>query len=86
MFSANADFSPISNTDLLCSQVIHATKLGVDRKGIIGVAMTHVLTDGAAAPDERIKVVEEFNVDRAFGYLISDRHNRVIFSGVINKI
>ena len=86
VFSANADFSPISNTDLSCSQVIHATKLGVDRKGIIGAAMTCVTTVGAAAPSRKIEVIEEFNVDRAFGYLISDRRDRVIFSGVINKI
>ena len=86
VFSANADFLPISNTDLFCSQVIHTTKLGVDRKGIIGAAMTYVATEGAAAPDKRIEVIEEFNVDRAFGYLISDRRDRVIFSGVINKI
>ena len=86
VFSVNADFSPISNTDLLCSQVIHATKLGVDRKGIIGAAMTYVATEGAAAPSKKIEVIEEFNVDRAFGYLISDRRDRVIFSGVINKI
>ena len=48
--------------------------------------MTYVQVDGAAAPDKRIEVIEEFNVDRAFGYLISDRRDRVIFSGVINKI
>ncbi|MCR5646746.1 MAG: hypothetical protein K6F81_00500 [Acholeplasmatales bacterium] len=86
VFSSNADFSPISNTDLSCSQVIHSTKLGVDRKGIIGAAMTYVMTDGAAAPDRRTKIYEEFIVDRAFGYLVSDRYNRIIFSGIINKI
>ena len=86
VFSSNADFSPISNTDLSCSQVIHSTKLGVDRKGIIGAAMTYVMTDGAAAPDRRTKIHEEFIVDRAFGYLVSDRYNRIIFSGIINKI
>ena len=82
-----ADFSPISNTDLYCDSVIHSTKLGVDRKGIIGAAATVVML-GAASPfrEEKIKVTEEFIVDRAFGYLVSDSSERVLFSGVINKI
>ena len=86
VFGTNADFSPISNSDLSCSQVLHSTKLGVDRKGIIGAAMTYVSMSGASGPDERIKVTEEFRVDKAFGYLISDSFNRILFSGIINKI
>jgi len=82
-----ADFSPISKTPLYCDKIIHSTKLGVDRKGIIGAATTVVeLMDGTAAPDRKIEIVEEFVVDRAFGYLVSDYKNRVIFSGIINKI
>ena len=48
--------------------------------------MTYVAMQGASGPDERIKVTEEFIVDKAFGYLISDSFNRILFSGIINKI
>ena len=85
--ASKADFSPISNIDLFCSKVIHSTNLSVDRKGIIGAAATvATMKATAAAPSEVIRITEEFIVDRAFGYLIGDSRNRILFSGIINKI
>ncbi|MCH5180906.1 MAG: hypothetical protein J1F32_06810 [Erysipelotrichales bacterium] len=85
--SYKADFSNISTNDMYVSQVMHQTKLKVERKGIEGAAITALIDTGTSAPDyEYKKVYETFIVDKAFGYVITDSYGVTLFSGVVNDI
>ena len=55
----------------------------VDKSGIEGAAVTLVGdTEGA---EDKI-VFEDFVLDRAFGFVITDSRDITLFSGVVNKI
>ena len=69
-----------------CPEVRHITNLKVDRKGIEGAAVTVIPGAGAAGPDEYEEVFEDFVVDRAFGYVLTDPYGTVLFTGVVNNI
>ncbi len=82
------DLSNLSSEPLYCNQVIHKCALEVTDKGIEGAAVTIMALDGAAGPpiEEYENVFHDFTVDRAFGFIITDSYDTVVFSGVINKI
>lgn len=80
------DFSNITDEQIACESVIHKCELKVDKKGIEGAAVTVVVGNGAAGPDEYEKVYHDFVIDRAFGYIITDGDGVVLFSGVVNGI
>ena len=66
--------------------VRHVTSLTVDKKGIEGAAVTVVQLPGATAPRPMTKVYQDFIIDKAFGFIVTDRYNTTIFSGVINNV
>ena len=82
------DFSPLTDLSVYCDSIIHATKLKVEEKGIEGAAYTAIAMEGESASiePEYKKVYEDFIVDRAFYYIVSDHNNLPVFSGVVNKI
>ncbi|MCH5171650.1 MAG: hypothetical protein J1F31_02310 [Erysipelotrichales bacterium] len=85
--STKADFTNISTDEMCVSQVMHQARLKVERKGIEGAAITAVINSGSSAPVEQYKkVYETFIVDKAFGYVITDRYGVTLFSGVVNDI
>ena len=84
--AARSDFGSISDLPHYCSEVRHVTSLKVDRKGIEGAAVTVEPMSGAPGPDEYTDVYEDFVIDGAFGYMITDRYDTVIFAGVINSV
>ncbi|MCH5180907.1 MAG: hypothetical protein J1F32_06815 [Erysipelotrichales bacterium] len=84
--SSKADFSSISSDDMYVKQVIHSTKLKVDEKGIEGVAITAIMAPESAGPSEREIIYEEFIIDKAFGYVLTDKYGVTLFSGIVNKI
>ena len=87
MFNADeCDFSSVASMPSYCSKVRHVTKLNVDKKGIEGAAVTAMSMDGAPGPDEYRDVYEDFVVDRAFGFILTDRYGTTVFSGVVNNI
>lgn len=83
---AVCDFSPLMSTPAFCKEVHHTTELKVDRRGIEGAAVTVHLAGGAGGPGEYEKVYLDFVVDRAFGFVITDSYNTVLFSGVVNEL
>ncbi len=85
-FSGSADFSGITSEKVFCNEVLHATELEVGRKGIKGVAVTLPSVPTSAGPSEIKKVYETFEVNKSFGYVLTDPNDIPIFSGVINKI
>ncbi|MDE6060358.1 MAG: serpin family protein, partial [Clostridia bacterium] len=61
----------------------HVTDLTVNKKGIEGAAVTVIKGAMSSRPAE-IKL--DFVIDKAFGFIITDRDNVTLFSGVVNKI
>lgn len=88
LFSA-ADFSNISDADMVCSSVIHKTKLKVEKKGIEGAAITEmVMKETAIFEGENgyTNVYETLTLDRDFAYIITDSMDVILFEGVVNNI
>lgn len=81
------DLTGIVYEESCCTMVQHVTKLKVDRKGIEGAAVTVIGVDGSSAgPDEYEEVYEDFTVDRAFGFVLTDYDDTTLFSGVVKAI
>ena len=76
----------LTDEKVVCEKVQHITELTVDRRGIEGAAVTHIPTAGAPGPGKYTRVEFDFIVDRAFGFIITDRYNTTLFSGVVNEI
>ena len=87
MFNADtSNFSSISDMRTYCSEVRHTANLTVNKNGIEGAAVTIMDFAGSPGPDEYTDVYVDFVVDRAFGYVITDYSNTVVFAGVVNGI
>lgn len=82
----NCSFANLTDDQLYCSDVIHAAELKVNRRGIEGAAVTVLELCGSAGPDGYEEIYEDFVIDRAFGFLISDRYGNTLFSGVVENI
>lgn len=85
-FGSDADFSNLLNENASISKVQHVTDLTVDKKGIEGAAVTAIESATSTAPDEFIVIKETFDVNRSFGYIITNPDNIPIFSGAIHSI
>lgn len=87
LFNYKCDLTPLIKTDVphWCTDLIHATKLKVDRKGIEGAAIS-ALVDAGTAYDPYEKVFHDFVVDRSFAYLIRRGRDKILFSGVIETL
>lgn len=87
LFNYKCDLTPLIKTDVphWCTDLIHATKLKVDRKGIEGAAIS-ALVDAGTAYDPYEKVFHDFVVDRSFGYFIRRGRDKILFSGVIETL
>ncbi len=85
----NCNFSNLTDEPVYCSAVRHVANLEVNKKGVEGAAVTVVAIDGSAAPGEEEayeEVYENFIVDKAFAYVVTDSYNVTLFSGVVNKV
>ena len=82
------DFSNLTDQGVYCEKVEHVAKLKVDKKGIEGAAYTAMQfkAESAFEPPTYKEVYEDFVVDKAFYYVVSDHNNLPVFSGIVNKI
>lgn len=85
LFSDACDFSTLTDESVFCESVQHVTKLTVDKTGVEGAAVT-ILVDTATSVPPYEYVFEDFVVDRAFGFILTDRYGVTLFSGVVNTI
>ena len=81
-YGEGCDFSPLTDSGAYCGSVRHVTELTVNKRGIEGAAVTIIPGAGAAGPDEYETVYEDFIVDKAFGFVITDNYGTTLFSGV----
>lgn len=87
-FTEACEFKTLTDDPVYCSQVKHVTTLDVNKKGIEGAAVTVEEMAGSSGPGvEQYKLVQtDFVLDRAFGYVLTDRFGTVLFSGIVDKI
>lgn len=85
-FSAFIESNSAAGGNAYCGSVRHVNKLKVNKNGIEGAAVTVIPAAGSPGPGEYENVYEDFVVDRAFGFILTDRQNSVIFSGIVNEI
>lgn len=73
---------------IYCSSIIHKTELEVNKKGIEGAAVTIVaMNESTSCPiEEYKKIYKDFVIDKAFGYIITDLNDVMLFSGVVNNV
>ena len=75
----------LTDMTLYISEIIHQTKLKVDETGLEGAAVTIIV-----AKNESAEICEnvylDYIVDRAFGYILTDPNDVMLFSGVVNTI
>ncbi|GEM_PF-949273 len=79
----------IVHNEVVVGDIIQETKLKVDKKGGEGAAVTIVEVDKATSvgPEEEYeKVYQDFKVNKAFGYVLTDGYDVPLFSGVVNNI
>ena len=86
LFSRECDFSTLTENNVFCGTVQHVVKLNVDKKGIEGAAVTVIPDAGAMGPDFWEEVYSDFVVDRAFGFIITDRYDTALFAGVVGNV
>lgn len=82
------DFSNIMQepTPGYVEQFKHIAKLEVNKKGIEGAAVTYMAYAGAAGPDEYTDIYETFEVDKEFGFILTNYYGDIIFSGTVTNI
>ena len=80
------ELTNLTDTKVRCEGVQHAAALNVNRKGIEGAAVTVIPGAGAPGPSEYTVVEQDFVLDRAFGYLVTDPYGNVLFSGIVNEL
>ena len=80
-FTEMADFSGISDTPVMISDVIHKTYVTVDEEGTEAAAVTAVEFEATSIPEYK-----EFNVNKPFVFVISEKSTGVIlFAGKIGN-
>lgn len=81
-----SDLSALTDGIAFCTGVRHIATLTVDETGIEGAAATVLPAAGDPGPDEYEEVYLDFIVDRAFGFLLTDRYDTVLFAGAIETV
>ena len=81
-----SDLSALTDDGAFCTGVRHVATLTVDETGIEGAAATVLPAAGDPGPDEYEDVYLDFIVDRAFGFLLTDRYDTVLFAGAIETV
>lgn len=77
------DNTSLTDTPVVCSGVRHVATLEVNRKGIEGAAVTVMMDTATSVPSY---IYGDFVVDRAFGFILTDRYDTVLFTGVVGGI
>ena len=81
-FEANADFSKMSDLDLLISRIIHSSYCDVNEEGTEAAAITIVEMMESAMPINQV-----FNANRPFIFIIRERSTGImLFMGKMNSI
>eukprot|EP01083_Nonionella_stella_P272771 925103_1 len=86
-FNSAADFSGMSDENLLISTVIHKTMVEMDEKGLLAAAVTLIVMAGSAYIETTRPKPILFKADNPYQmYIIDGEHdNTILFMGQINN-
>lgn len=85
LFGYDCNFSNITDVSTLVDTFKHIAKIGVDKKGFEAAAITFMAVPMMANNDGYKLIVDEFILNKEFGYVISAKDD-VMFSGVVTNI
>lgn len=77
-----ADFSPLTDSPVLISEVNHAARVVIDEEGCTAAAFTEMLYSGAALPPEDEM---DFVLDRPFIFAVTSDTQQPLFIGTVNE-
>ena len=84
------DLSPLIPSSMeygvYCPDIVHATALEVNRRGIEGAATTAIPGATSPGPDGYENVYLDFVVDRDFGFILANEYGTALFMGTVSKI
>ncbi|MGL6106968.1 serpin family protein [Romboutsia sp.] len=80
-FNDNADFTNITNSKILISDIKQNTHISIDEKGVEASAYSQIMFDMGDMPEDRI----EMNLNRPFIYGILSETGNLLFVGVCNN-
>ena len=79
-----ADFSGISEVSLYVSEILQKTRIELDENGTKAAAVTAIMTNGNAAPEQKERKSVELN--RPFAFLIYDKNEgQILFMGKVTQ-
>lgn len=81
VFTADADFTPLTDTPANVTDIHHNARLKADETGIEGAAYSVITADGATAFHEYDEI--EVIFDRPFVFAVTGRDGSFLFSGTV---
>lgn len=84
--SDGCSFASLTEEKAFVGEVRHITKLKVDRRGIEGAAVTVLPAAGSPGPDGWEETYEQFVIDRAFAFVLTDRYGTTLFAGIVKTV
>ncbi len=82
IFTKDADFSPLTDTQAYISSISHAARLKSDEDGVEAAAFTVVMMTESAFMEE--PEVIDFTADHPFLFALSGQDHAVLFTGIVN--
>ena len=80
-FSADADFTGITDHMAFISEVLQETHIAIDENGVEASAFTQIMYAGSALPQGRADMI----LDRPFIYTITSPQGNLLFVGICEK-
>ena len=82
IFGSNADFSPVTDSNVAVGEILQGTRLKIDEEGVVGGAYNEAIVwmGQHFPPDKKF----EFVLNRPFVVAITTRANLPLFIGVVN--
>ena len=83
----NCDFSTLVTDKVSCTAFLHHNRLTINSGGI-NSSSVKIKSSTATSPElpEYKEIYNEFLIDRAFGFVLTDENGMILYSGVINEL
>ncbi len=80
------DASGATPSDAYCKALMHTCEINVDAKGINNSSSVAIPGSAPQAPSGYEIILNDFVIDREFGFLIVDEYGTLLFSGAVNNL
>ena len=82
IFTKNADFSTLTNESIVCDKIVHNAVIDVNKKGIEAAAVTYEELISSSVIEGDI-TFEDFEINKNFIFLLTDKNDVILFSGTL---